>query len=63
IKELIERHGGKNSGSLSSKTTWLLAGENAGPEKIRKAKELNIKLLSEEEFGQLIDKPGELTLF
>lgn len=63
IKELIERHGGKNSGSISSKTTWLLAGENAGPEKIRKAKELNIKLLSEEEFGQLIDKPGELTLF
>ncbi|MBR4756029.1 MAG: NAD-dependent DNA ligase LigA, partial [Bacteroidales bacterium] len=54
MKKLIEANGGKNSSSVSSKTTYLLAGSKPGPEKIRKAEELGIKVISEEElFGML----------
>ncbi len=54
LKALIEAHGGKNAGSVSSKTSWLLAGEKAGPEKLRKAEKLGIPLLTEEEFNAMI---------
>lgn len=55
IKKLIEEHSGKNSGSVSSKTSFLLAGEEPGPSKIQKAKSLGIKILNEEEFMKLIE--------
>ena len=53
-KEMIEAHGGKNTGSVSKKTSFILAGENMGPEKRKKAEELGIRLLSETEFLELI---------
>ena len=53
-KAMIEAHGGKNSGSVSKKTSFILAGENMGPEKRKKAEELGIRLLSETEFLELI---------
>lgn len=56
-KAMIEAHGGKNVGSVSKKTTFILAGENMGPEKRKKADDLGIKLLSEEEFLEMIDHP------
>ncbi len=49
-KEMIEREGGKNVGSISRKTTFILAGENIGPSKREKAEKLGIPLVSEEEF-------------
>ena len=49
-KEIIERHGGKNSGSISGKTSFILAGENMGPSKLEKANKLGVKILSEEDF-------------
>lgn len=49
-KEIIEREGGKNVGSISRKTTFILAGENMGPSKREKAEKLGIPLVSEEEF-------------
>ena len=54
-KALIEQHGGKNTGSLSAKTSFILAGENMGPAKLEKARKLGIPILSEEEFLQLIE--------
>ncbi len=54
IKELIEQHGGKNSGSISKKTSFLLAGENMGPEKLKKAESLGIKIISESDFEKMI---------
>ena len=56
MKELIEAHGGKNAGSVSGKTAWLLAGEKAGPEKLKKAEKLGIPILSETAFNHLIGK-------
>lgn len=53
-KALIELHGGKNSGSISRKTAFVLAGENMGPEKRKKAEELGIPLISEDEFLAMI---------
>ena len=50
MKALIEANGGKNSSSVSGKTSFLLAGEKPGPEKLRKCEELGIKVVSEEEF-------------
>ena len=44
-KSLIERHGGKNTGSVSAKTSFVLAGENMGPEKLKKAESLGVKLV------------------
>ena len=54
-KALIEAHGGKNSGSVSKKTSFILAGENMGPEKRKKAEDLGIKMISEEEFLEMIE--------
>ena len=54
MKALIAAHGGKNTGSVSGSTTYLLAGEKAGPEKLRKAEKLGVRVISEEEFYQLI---------
>ncbi|GAB1415463.1 NAD-dependent DNA ligase LigA [Paludibacter sp.] len=53
-KKLIEINGGKNSGSVSAKTSFILAGENAGPEKLKKADELKVKIINEEEFLNMI---------
>lgn len=53
-KEMIELHGGKNSGSISGKTSYLLAGENMGPEKLKKAQSLGVKIINEDEFLSLI---------
>ena len=53
-KAMIEAHGGKNVGSVSKKTSFILAGENMGPEKRKKAEDLGIPLMSEEEFLKLI---------
>ena len=53
-KELIEKNGGKNVGSISAKTSFILAGENMGPAKLEKAKKLGITILSEDEFLKLI---------
>lgn len=54
LKELIEQNGGKNVTSISSKTDYLIAGENMGPAKLEKAQKLNVKMISEEEFEQMI---------
>jgi len=54
LKQKIEKNGGKNSGSISSKTSFLLAGTNIGPEKQKKAESLGIPLISEKEFLQMI---------
>jgi DNA ligase (NAD+) len=54
LKKMIEDHGGKNTGSISASTDYLLAGENIGPAKAEKAKKLHVKLISEEEFLKLI---------
>jgi len=53
-KAMIEANGGKNSGSVSKKTSFILAGENMGPEKRKKAEELGVKLISEEEFLEML---------
>ena len=53
IKADIERHGGKVSGSVSSKTTYLLAGEKMGPEKLKKAEKLGVKILTEQDYLQM----------
>lgn len=54
IKEFIENNGGKVSGSVSKKTGYLLAGDEAGPSKLTKAQELGVKIISEEEFDKLL---------
>jgi DNA ligase (NAD+) len=50
LKDLIEQHGGKNTGSISSKTDYILAGANMGPSKYAKAQKLDIPILKESEF-------------
>lgn len=54
MKELIELHGGKNSGSLSGKTSYLLAGSKPGPEKMKKAEQLGIPVINEDEFRSML---------
>ena len=54
MKRLIEDNGGKNSSSVSGKTDFLLAGSKPGPEKIRKAEELGVKIIGEDEFMSMI---------
>ncbi len=56
IKELIERFGGKNTGSISSKTSYVLAGANMGPAKKEKAEKLGVPIISEKEFEKMITK-------
>lgn len=54
-KEIIEREGGKNAGSISKKTSFVLAGENMGPAKLEKCKTLGIPIVNEDEFLKLIN--------
>jgi len=54
LKEMIELHGGRNTGSISRNTDFVLAGENMGPSKLEKARELDIPVLSEEAFLSMI---------
>lgn len=54
LKEAIEANGGKNVGSISSKTSFIVAGDNMGPAKLEKAEKLGIEILSEDEFIQMI---------
>ena len=54
-KTMIEQHGGKNVGSISAKTSFVLAGANMGPAKLEKANKLGIPILSEEEFLKTIE--------
>ena len=70
MKHLIEANGGKNSSSVSGKTSFLLAGSKPGPEKVKKAQDLGVRILSEEDFFAMIPsqeadvrKEGQLSLF
>jgi DNA ligase (NAD+) len=53
-KDIIMREGGKNVGSISKKTSFVLAGENMGPAKLEKCRQLGIEILDEETFRKLI---------
>ena len=55
-KEMIERNGGKNSGSISKKTDFVLAGENMGPAKLEKAQKLGVPVVNEDEFLKMISE-------
>ena len=55
LKELIEKHGGKNLASVSGNLSYLVAGEKIGPAKLKKATELGVTIISEEEFFNLIN--------
>lgn len=54
-KLMIEQNGGKNVGSISSKTSFILAGDNMGPSKLEKAKKLGIQLMNEDEFLKMLE--------
>ncbi|MDE7165822.1 MAG: NAD-dependent DNA ligase LigA [Bacteroidaceae bacterium] len=54
-KALIEKHGGRNIGSISAKTGFVLAGENMGPAKLEKARKLGIRIVTEDEFLGMIE--------
>jgi len=54
LKDMIEKHGGKNVSSISKKTTFVLGGDNMGPSKKQKAKSLGIPIVSEIDFLQKI---------
>lgn len=55
-KAMIEQHGGKNSGSVSGKTDYILAGENMGPAKLEKAAKLGVKIMNETEFLTMLEE-------
>jgi DNA ligase (NAD+) len=55
LKDLIEKNGGKNTGSISGKTNYVLAGDNMGPEKLKKAEKLGVTIISEDEFLKMIE--------
>lgn len=55
VKDLIAKEGGRSTGSISAKTDYLLAGDKAGPEKLKKARELNIPIISETDLLKMID--------
>lgn len=55
-KAMIEQHGGKNLGSVSGKTDYILAGENMGPAKLEKANKLGVKIISEDEFLNMLSE-------
>jgi DNA ligase (NAD+) len=54
IKKLIETNGGRNVSSVSGKLDYLVAGDKMGPEKLKKATDLNIKIITEQEFLEMI---------
>jgi DNA ligase (NAD+) len=54
IKDVIEQNGGKSQSGVSAKTNFLLAGDEAGPSKLEKAKKLNVKIIDEKEFQRMI---------
>jgi DNA ligase (NAD+) len=54
IKDMIEKHGGRNVGSISAKTDFVLAGENMGPSKLKKAESLGVPIISEDDFLAMI---------
>jgi DNA ligase (NAD+) len=54
LKDLIEKNGGKNTGSISGKTNYLLAGDNMGPEKLKKAEKLGVTIITEDDFLTMI---------
>jgi len=54
LKKIIEEHGGRNAGSISSKTSYLIAGTNMGPEKRKKAEKIGIPIITEGEFMRMI---------
>ena len=54
-KAMIEQHGGKNSGSVSGKTDYILAGENMGPAKLEKAAKLGVKIINEDAFLNMLE--------
>lgn len=56
LKQMIENYGGKNVSSISKNTLFLIAGDNMGPEKRKKAEKLEVKIISEQEFYELIKK-------
>lgn len=58
-KAMIEKNGGKNTGSVSAKTSFILAGDNMGPEKLKKAENLGVKLVTEDEFLELLGDKNE----
>ena len=58
IKASIEQHGGKAGSSISGKTTYLLAGDNMGPEKLKKAEKLNVPIISESDYERMIGMDG-----
>ena len=53
-KAMIEKHGGKNVGSISAKTSFVLAGDNMGPAKLEKAQKLGVKIVKEDDFLQML---------
>jgi len=53
-KLIIEQNGGKNVGSISGKTSFILAGDNMGPSKLQKAEKLGIRIVGEDEFLEMI---------
>ncbi|WP_372932767.1 BRCT domain-containing protein, partial [Mariniphaga sediminis] len=55
LKKLIEDNGGKVSSSISSKTSFIIAGDNMGPSKLEKANKLGISIISEDEFLKMLD--------
>ncbi len=55
VKEFIELHGGKVSGSISKKTSYIVAGDNMGPEKLKKAEDLGVKMIDENRLRELAD--------
>jgi DNA ligase (NAD+) len=55
LKKTIEQNGGKNVGSISGKTSYVLAGDNMGPEKLKKAEKLGVPILSEDDFIKMIE--------
>ena len=57
-KQMIEQNGGKNSGSISKKTDYVLAGENMGPAKLEKARSLGIPIINEQEFLAMLGDAG-----
>ncbi|MBQ5373845.1 MAG: NAD-dependent DNA ligase LigA [Bacteroidaceae bacterium] len=54
-KAIIEQHGGRNVGSISAKTSFILAGENMGPSKLEKANKLGIRIMNEDEFLEMLE--------